>query len=198
MLKVRQQIGGLGNLLFKQAYLVAKVLDREIPDEYVQSTKYWGRHEHYIKGLFSVGIDKTIDVVSLQIRRGDYVNNPFYVDLTQTDYYQKAIAMFPEDQQFLVFCHDGQNELQDLTDKIWCSNFLAQLIPGRFTINEPKSETEDLNKMASCKHNIIANSTFGWWAGFLNPNPDKKVICPASWFSDGIQRTELPEEFIKI
>lgn len=197
MIPVRKSIGGLGNLLFKQAYLYGQVLDHKIPDEYVQSMKYWDKHAPFIRHTFSPGIDKSINMVSLQIRRGDYVNNPFYVDVTQTDYYQKAIAMFPE-EKFLVFCHDNQDPWQDKMDKDWCRDFLGKLIPGRFEINQPKGETEDLNKMASCRHNIIANSTFGWWAGFLNPNPNKKVVCPARWFSDGIQRTELPEEFIKI
>lgn len=196
MIPVRKSIGGLGNLMFKQAYLMAQEADGVIPDVYLQSTKYWQKYEHYIKVFFGadIGFDSH---VSVQIRRGDYVDNRFYVDVAATDYYEKALAMFPG-EKFLVFCHDNQDPMQDMADKEWCKAFLDKIIPGRYVMNEPESETEDLNKMAACKHNIIANSTFGWWAGYLNPNPGKKVVCPKEWFSDGVQRCELPKEFIKI
>jgi len=32
--------------------------------------------------------------------------------------------------------------------------------------------------MNSCKHAIIANSSFSWWAAWLNNDEDQVVICP--------------------
>jgi len=196
MIPVRHSIGGLGNLMFKQAYLYGQMRDSIIPDIYVQSQKYWEKYSNEIKALFGQGIGY-IDRVSIQIRRGDYLDKyTFYVQLGETDYYQKAIEHFPN-EKFLVFCHDRQDANQDKSDRDWCKEFFDKIIPGRYVFWEPQSETDDLNAMASCKGNIMANGTFSWWAAFLNPN-NPKVICPKNWFKDGVQRCELLDSWIKI
>lgn len=38
--------------------------------------------------------------------------------------------------------------------------------------------------MYSCKHFIISNSTFSWWAQYLSRNNEKIVVSPDRWFNN--------------
>lgn len=194
MRKIREEIGGLGNLLFKQAFLWGAFRDGIIPDIYVQSSEYWNKYTEEIKQMWSLGIGQD-ERVALHIRRGDYLKvTQFHVNLWDTDYYKKAVALFPKDTKFLVFCKDNQTNAQDRDDREWCLENIPQLGID-FELYKHGEETDDLNAMASCKGLIMANSSFSWWGAFLNPHPDKLIVCPFNWFVDGLQRTELLKEW---
>lgn len=192
MRSVRERIGGMGNLMFKEAFILASLFDGAIPDQYVQSYKYWEHHKDKIRAHFSDGVGEPIDKVSLHIRRGDYLKTNFYVDLTTTDYYQEAVKLFPN-ETFLVFCKDNQGWEQDRKDRQYCRDFLDTFIKGRYEMSPKDSlEHEEMNQMASCKAHILANSSFSWWAAFLSGN---KAVFPKAWFSDGRKRIDLLPEW---
>ena len=200
MQSVRREIGGLGNLLFKEAFLWGQFRDGNIPDIYVQSSKYWDKCKDEIRMRFSSGIGED-ERVALHIRRGDYLKvSQFHANLWETDYYKKAIELFPKETRFLLFCKDNQSEQQDEDDRIWCMDNMPFLMPpNRYELHEHATETEDLNAMASCTGLIGANSSFSWWAGFLG-NPSKKVVMPKPerWFTDKVVRTELEPNWIQL
>lgn len=56
------------------------------------------------------------------------------------------------------------------------------------------STIEDFLLMKSCKHNIIANSSYGWWAAWANVHEDKIVVAPKRENRDDF----YPEEWIQV
>lgn len=115
--------------------------------------------------------------VCISIRRGDFTTseNAGLRDVCSKEYYTKAIdkmyAMLPN-STFIVFSDDidwvkknmnfkGTVYYEEGDDPVW----------------------EKLRLMYSCKHFILANSTFSWWAQYLSRNDKKIVISPSKWFA---------------
>src|SRR3990167_6493194 len=134
MRNIRDFMGGLGNRLFKFGFLYSQVREGNLPDIYLQDYTRFDKYKDELRQIFGIVDNVHIYQVSLHIRRGDYVNNPYYIDLTQTNYYQEAVKMFP-DITFRVFCHDNQDKIQDKKDKKWCQKFLNTFIKGRYTVH---------------------------------------------------------------
>lgn len=201
-LPVRQQLGGLGNLMFLKAYVMGKAYNREVPDIYVQDYRYWADFKHHIRDFFNQGVGAPIDKIAVHIRRGDYLKaTEFHTQLWDTNYYRDALQEMPK-KKYLVFCMDRQNPDQDEKDRDWCRENLSELL-GEYKrdwelapIHE--DEVDDLNLLAQCKWIIGANSSFSFWGAFLGEH--EKVVFPAEqhWFTDGNVRTKLLPEWTQI
>lgn len=191
--------GRLGNRMFQIAYLYARVKMGIIPDWYLQNPKYFEGFEDEIQELFGDGIGY-LEQVGVHVRRNSnpinpsepkYSDNSFYVNLAEdTEYYQKALALFPS-ENFLIFSDD--NEFAD--------GFIGSIIPKeRFQVMERTDDVDDLNLMASCRGLVGANSSYSWWAGFLNQHPGARIVFPSvqNWYRDGIERTVCPQEWTRI
>jgi|SRR3990167_984153 len=185
--------GRMGNEMFRHAYLYTQVKKGLIPDWYLQDPKYFEGYEDDIKRLFGEGIGY-LSQVGIHIRRGinpanpsepKYNENPYYVNLCDTDYYEKAMALFPN-EKFLVFSDEPE----------WCKEKFKD--NPDVQVMDKGNDVEDFNLLASCKSIIMANSSFSWWASYLNPNASKKIIAPARWYTDNVQRTVLPKEWIQL
>ena len=91
------------------------------------------------------------------------------------DYYSKALNIITQQEQqphFFVFADEPA----------WAKENIKLPYPTTFV--EGNADFEDLQLMSLCKHHIIANSSFSWWAAWLNANPEKIVIMPKAWFAD--------------
>ena len=126
-------------------------------------------------------------LVSVHVRRADYLNIPEHHTNLQVEYYERAMKNF-EGYSPVIFSDDIE----------WCKNNLNF---NNMVLVEGNSDVEDLWLMSLCKNNIIVNSSFSWWGAYLNKNVDKVVIAPSKWFGDGVSlSTEdiVPEQWNKI
>jgi formylmethanofuran dehydrogenase subunit D len=180
MIPITKYSGRLGNQMFQLAYMFAQVERGEIPDIYVQDEKYFTEAKDCIKEMYRVGVEKN-DYVVIHVRRGDYVDNPFYVDLATTDYYQKAMAMFPD----AAFCVVSD-------DIAWCKE--QPMFKG-VRYFSTGTELEDLNLLAGARGVIMANSSFSWWGAYLC---EGDVVAPQAWHPDGVERTKLPSSWTRL
>jgi hypothetical protein len=138
---------------------------------YFQSEKYFAHRRKEIIETFGISGPTKYGLVSIHIRRGDYLKLQTKHPVLPLAYYKEAISQFPN-HKFLVFSDDVQ----------WCK----KIFHGRqFQFSEKRTPKEDMALMAMCEHNIIANSSFSWWGAWLNQNPDKKVVVPETWFGPG-------------
>jgi hypothetical protein len=133
--------------------------------------------------------------VSLHIRRGDYVDNKEARDFhgsCSLEYYKEAL-------NYLKNKSTGTSLFVFSDDVAWAKDNLKVDVPVHFVdMNNPGYI--DMHLMSICKHNIIANSSFSWWAAWLNQNPDKTVIAPKKWFANPNTQTPdiYPDNWVKI
>ena len=128
----------------------------------------------------------TANSVGIHIRRGDYVSNPTansHHGICSLDYYSEAIQRiliyFPS-AKFFVFSDDIP----------WCMenlNFNSDAIYVNH--NGTQRSHEDFALLSMCKHHIIANSSFSWWAAWLN-DAQGKTIAPQNWYRSSHRKTQ--------
>jgi len=132
-------------------------------------------------------LDKTI---SMHFRLGDYKNFPDHHPILSYEYYKKALNtiknIYPNTKfTIYYFCED-----EDITDVLEKINRLKKKFKEFIFIRGENKldDWEQLLFMSCCHHNIIANSTFSWWAAYFNNNVDKIVCYPSVWFGPAVKK----------
>ncbi len=64
-------------------------------------------------------------------------------------------------------------------DALWAREMLPKGLPVEYVSS---SALKDFLLMRSADVLIMANSTFSWWAGYLNPNPAARIMGPKYWY----------------
>ena len=211
---------GMLNYLPRCAYITEKFynFDPKISDikrEHAYLRGYWQSERYFsdIEGILRAelvlkeelsGKSKELadrimqcESISVHVRRGDYVSevqNSTVFANCGISYYKRAVEHVSnrtKKPRLFIFSDDP----------VWVGNNIAFDLP--ITIvdhNGSEKDYEDLQLMAMCKHNIIVNSTFGWWGAWLNKNPEKVVSAPKLWFHAGNYDTSdlLPKSWVKL
>lgn len=162
---------------------------------YFQSEKYFSHCKETIRYLFSPSheIEEYIEykynallkknTCSLHVRRGDYLQLSEHHYNLELEYYTKIMDMFPD---FYYVC---------LSDDIqWCKENIKvhEYISDRLGV--------EFHLMSMMKNNIIANSSFSWWASWLgNKNGDKLIFAPekSKWFGPKKQHLNVDDLYCK-
>jgi hypothetical protein len=134
--------------------------------------------------------------VSIHVRRGDYISNTGQQShhICEKAYYENALGLIlkkHKDVQVFLFSDDLD----------WCKKNLILNVPTFYVDSNQKQNFHvDLILMSHCKHNIIANSSYSWWAAWLNQNTEKVVIAPKKWFANAALNNKdlLPTEWITL
>lgn len=116
--------------------------------------------------------------VAIHARRGDMLSRSgcHY----KYGYFKRAVRIIKsrvENPVFYFFCDPGSIEWCRNNAEIFSLDFSADKV--RFVDwNKGLESYRDMQLMSACKHNIVTNSSFGWWGAYFNENPDKITCSP--------------------
>ena len=160
---------------------------------YFQNENYFSHCSDIIKKEFSfkkeieqecvsfINEVKKNTLVSLHVRRSDYLSLPNVFYQLTLDFYEKCINFFnKKNTQFLIFSDDID----------WCKKNFR----GDAFIFSDKDYSYDLCLQSMCDHHIISNSTFSWWGAWLGRNKNKTIFAPKQWFQKNYQVSNPPIE----
>lgn len=160
---------------------ILKIPDDSNLEGYFQSFKYFNQYKidllkqfNFKKSIKEKIYNKyNIDYSkysSIHLRCGDYFHRQNIHPVMDFEYYSKAID-FLNVENYLVFS-DTIEKAKEILSRIKDINFIYVQENHAF---------EDLFLMSLCKNNITANSSFSWWAAYLNKN-NPKIVSPSNWF----------------
>lgn len=182
---------------------------------YFQSYKYF--HENYEIICRIIGLEKMKEniieklnlndeylknCVSMHFRLGDYKKIQHIHPLATYEYYRDSLNFIKnktnQSYNIVYFCEDV-----DIDDVMMIVNRLEkEFLNYKFIRGDNKLEDwEQMIFMSCCHHNVIANSSFSWWAAYFNCWPDKIICYPSVWFGEMAKHNTkdlCPKEWVRI
>jgi hypothetical protein len=130
--------------------------------------------------------------VAIHIRRTDFLDSKIgkrFSGICTDEYYRNAIQTIKEKVEnpfFFIFSDDIEYVKNNFELENSC-------------IIEGNAGYADLYLMSLCKHYILANSTFSFWAAMLNKEETKTVCIPEYWYNEPFENAPyIPEDWLKI
>ena len=125
---------------------------------------------------------KSANHVAIHIRRGDYITDKAASEshgFLGLEYYLDAIKILRENIEqptFDIYTDDSE----------WVRDNILPIVPVNIVSERIADANLEFLSMFSYKNFIIANSTFSWWAPWLNCFDEKPlVVCPKNWYGNG-------------
>lgn len=134
--------------------------------------------------------------VSLHIRRGDYLtpaNQALFGGICTEAYYKEAMRRMREQYpgcRFFLFTNDKEWAKKQSADQASTDVTVVDLPEG--------CDHQEFALMSKCKHNILANSSYSWWASYLNNNPHKTILAPPKWLNGWDCQDVYREDMLKV
>lgn len=131
--------------------------------------------------------------VCVHVRRGDYISNAIdnrTLNICTEQYYDQAMKVISEriaNPVFYVFSNSKE-------DVEWIRENYHFPTDRTVYITSENRDYEELWLMSHCKHFVIANSTFSWWAQYLSTNDKKIVAAPEKWYLGDQDATDIYED----
>lgn len=154
--------------------------DNLIKEEFTLKNKLSAENNILLKNI------KSTNSIAIHIRRGDLLSRPVAVAVQPSSskkYYYNAINKIKEkveNPEIFIFSDDIK----------WVKNNYKFDIPTNY-IDNGGPDYEHFNLMCNCQHQIIANSTFSWWAAWLNNYQKKIIISPKWWYRDPVKNESI-------
>jgi hypothetical protein len=175
---------------------------------FFQSESYFKHFEDIVKRRFEIKkkfkkefikrfgiIFQNEKVIVMHIRRTDYLN--FGDEITggknltlPLSYYRSCLKLIHDIHEYKIICVTDEPEFVKTNFK-------------EYDITVENNELIiDFQLIQNADIAIIANSSFSWWAAFLNKNQNKIVYAPEYWFGfkvkEEIPANIIPKSFIKV
>jgi hypothetical protein len=183
---------------------------------YFQSYKYFQEHYDIICRMIGLGKkkdellcklglsnDTLSQVISMHFRIGDYKKIQECHPLATYKYYERALDYIREkkpNQPFTIYYFCEEPDIEDVLSMI--QKLESKFYDYKFERGVKElADWEQMLLMSCCHHNIIANSSFSWWAAYFNFWEDKIVCYPSVWFGPSINndtRDLCPSTFVKV
>ena len=131
--------------------------------------------------------------VFVGVRRGDYQKEASHYGSFGSEYFEKAMKYLEEHvvhPVYYVFSNDVEWSKKEIR---WGDRQVYFREP-----NQQVSDLEEFFLMKSCRHGIVMNSTFHWWAAYLMNDPDKIIVRPEKWFFDNKKIDIYPSDWISL
>ena len=154
-----------------------------VRDTYAQIA---ARARALVPAALAARIENSPDAIAVHFRRRDYG----HMGLCKNSYYIAAIehlrATFP-DAELFVFSDEP--------------NYARHMLQGaglQFAMVSSGSDLGDLFLMSLCRHFVIANSSFSWWAAYFGEARGGLVCCPREWVTIDATPSPCPARWLQV